>query len=227
MPVYALDEDTLLFPPAGGANEEGLVAVGGRLSEDWLLTAYSSGLFPWFNPGDPVLWWSPDPRMVLQPSQVHVSKSMRPMLNNKAFEFSFDENFEKVMRACARAPRSGQSGTWITDEMIEAYCNLHKIGMAHSAEIHKDGKLIGGLYGVAIGGAFFGESMFSKQSNVSKLCFIRLCNWLYSKGFELIDCQVYSEHLARLGAHEIPRSTFIGRLKSALDKNTMKGKWTA
>lgn len=226
MPVFQLNDDTLMFPSALLANDEGLLAVGGKLQEDWLLTAYSKGLFPWYSAGDPILWWSPDPRCVLIPSEVKVHKSMRPILNNLSFEFRFDSDFEQVIDICSRTPRRDQPGTWITDEMKTAYINLHKIGMAHSAEIWKEGKLIGGLYGVSIGGVFFGESMFSLEPNMSKLALIRLCRWLHENGFLMIDCQVYSPHLATMGAIEVSRIHFLEALRHGLKQDTRKGKWT-
>lgn len=225
MPVYRLEEDVLCFPPAAEANQDGLLAMGGKLTADWLLTAYASGIFPWFNAGEPILWWSPDPRMVLDPNRVHLSKSMRPILNNPEYEFRLDSAFDAVMTQCAVANRREHDGTWITDQMCEAYSKLHKLGMAHSAEIWKDEVLVGGLYGVAIGGVFYGESMFSRVPNTSKLCLIRLCRWLIDKGIKIIDCQIYSEHLARMGAVEIPRVAFLKEIKKALKNPTLKGKW--
>ncbi len=225
MPVYRLSEDILAFPPATNANEDGLLAFGGKLSEDWLLAAYSKGLFPWYSEGDPILWWSPDPRCVLIPAEVKIQKSMRSMLNNKAYQFKFDTAFEQVIEACATIPRLDQPGTWLTAEMKQAYIRLHKIGMAHSAEVWKENKLVGGLYGVSIGGVFFGESMFSKLPNTSKLALICLCQWLDERDFLMVDCQIYSEHLARMGGIEVDRTHFLEALDECMAKPTLKGFW--
>lgn len=227
MPVYKLDEEFLSFPPATETNPEGLLAIGGKLSEDWLLTAYANGLFPWFNPGEPILWWSPDPRCVIFPDKVHISKSMHRVLNNSEIEFRLDTNFESVIRHCANVDRKDENGTWITDEMIDAYSKLYDIGMAHSAELYRGDELIGGLYGVSIGSVFFGESMFSMEKNASKVVLIRLCAWLQKRGFELFDCQIFSPHLARMGAEEMSRVEFLRRLESGLEKPTIRGKWDA
>lgn len=227
MPLYQLDKEFLSFPPATEANPEGLLAIGGKLTEDWLLTAYTNGLFPWFNSGEPILWWSPDPRCVIFPDKVHVSKSMYRVLNNPGFDFRLDTNFESVIRHCANVDRKGENGTWITDEMIDAYSKLHEIGMAHSAELYRGDKLIGGLYGVSIGGVFFGESMFSLEKNASKMTLIRMCQWLHNRGFKLFDCQVYSPHLERMGAEEISRADFLNRLSDGLKIPTKRGKWLA
>lgn len=225
MPVFQLNDDVLKFPSAILANEDGLLAIGGKLQEDWLLTAYSQGLFPWFNDGDPILWWSPDPRCVLLPAEVKVSKSMKPFLNNPDYAFRFDIDFDQVVDICSEIPRRDQPGTWITDEMKEAYSRLHAIGMAHSAEIWKGDQLVGGLYGVSIGGIFFGESMFSRIPNMSKLALIRLCKWLEDKDFLMIDCQVFSPHLAAMGAIEVDRIHFLEALDQGLLQPTLKGKW--
>jgi len=225
MPVYELDPYYMAFPPADHANQDGLLAIGGKLTEDWLLMAYQHGVFPWFSEGDPIMWWSPNPRFVLKPENVKVSKSMRPILNSEKYSFKFDSDFEQVIENCSRIPRQGQNGTWITTHMMDAYIALHKIGMAHSAEIWEDDQLIGGLYGVSIGGMFFGESMFSKKPNASKLALIRLSEWLKQKGFDLIDCQIYSEHLERMGAQLISRADFISELHRSIDKPTLRGNW--
>ncbi len=227
MPIYKLDEEFLGFPPATEANSEGLLAIGGRLTEDWLLTAYSNGLFPWFNEGEPILWWSPDPRCVFFPDRVHISKSMHRTLNNSELDFRLDTNFDSVIRQCATVYRKDQNGTWISKDMIQAYSRLHEIGMAHSAELYRRDELIGGLYGVSIGGVFFGESMFSLKKNASKMALIRLCQWLDNSGFTLFDCQVYSPHLERMGAVEISRADFLNRLSVGLKTPTFKGKWFA
>lgn len=225
MPIYELDPYHMAFPPADHANPDGLLAVGGELREDWLLTAYANGIFPWFSEDEPIMWWSPDPRFVLYPREVKVQKSMRPYLNNSAYEFKLDSAFEQVIDICAKIPRQGQNGTWITEHMKSAYIDLHKIGMAHSAEIWKDGKLIGGLYGVSIGKAFFGESMFSFESNASKLALIRLCDWLAMRSFMVVDCQIFTEHLNSMGAQHISRNEFLDLLDNAMDGDTLIGSW--
>jgi leucyl/phenylalanyl-tRNA--protein transferase len=225
MAIYELDSYHMAFPPADHANPDGLLAIGGELREDWLLSAYAGGIFPWFNDGDPIMWWSPDPRFVLRPTDVKVKKSMRPFLNNEKYEFRLDTAFEDVIGQCSKVPRNGQNGTWITNHMKSAYIDLHKIGMAHSAEIWLEGKLIGGLYGVSIGKAFFGESMFSLKPNASKLAFIRLCDWLARRSFQIIDCQIYSKHLESLGAKHILRNEFLDILDLSMDGDSLVGKW--
>lgn len=224
MPVFQLN-DSIMFPSALLANEDGLLAIGGKLQEDWLLTAYAQGLFPWFNAGDPILWWSPDPRCVLIPSEVKVQKSMKPILNRSDLEFKLDNDFEQVIENCSMIPRLNQPGTWLTEEMKKAYSGLHDVGMAHSAEIWKNDTMIGGLYGVSIGGVFFGESMFSLEPNMSKLALIRLCGWLQERNFLMIDCQIYSSHLERMGAIMVDRIHFLEALNQGLSLKTLKGKW--
>jgi leucyl/phenylalanyl-tRNA--protein transferase len=226
MPVFALDEQYVMFPDPEMANSDGLLALGGKLTPEWLILAYEMGIFPWFNEGDPILWWSVDPRSVLFPAEVHVSKSMRPYLNSEDYAFSFDTAFEEVIRHCSEAPGRGTKNTWITEEIVDAYLMLHDIGLAHSAEIREKGKLVGGLYGVSLGKAFFGESMFSLKNNMSKLAFIRLAENLDQRGFHFIDCQVHTKHLERLGAKPIPRKTFLQMLRGALMEEAEKGTWT-
>ena len=215
------------FPPVTQAlhTPDGLLAVGGELTSARLLEAYRHGIFPWFNPGEPVLWWSPDPRMVLIPDEFKLSDSLAKILRNGAFEVRTDTSFEQVMRACA-TPRGGQPGTWIDEQMIVAYCALHQMGYAHSVETWLDGKLVGGLYGVAIGQMFYGESMFSFVSNASKIALAHLTRqlqrWQSGSSAELgtgmIDCQMYTPHLASLGARAIPRSEFIARLEELINR---------
>lgn len=197
------------FPPTRSAlvDPNGLLAVGGDLCPQQLIAAYRRGIFPWFDDTQPVLWWSPDPRLVLFPDQLHISKSMRKLLQKKAFSVTTDTAFSAVMRACAQ-PRKDQDGTWISDQMIAAYQSLHESGYAHSVEVWLQGELVGGLYGVHIGRVFFGESMFSRVSNASKYGFINLITSLQKQGVKLIDCQVHTSHLASLGAQEIPRTMF-------------------
>jgi len=197
------------FPPVEGALTEpnGLLAAGGDLSPQRLLDAYAHGIFPWFNEEDPILWWSPDPRMVLFPGELHVSRSLRRVMRSGIFTVTLDRKFEAVMEGCAE-PRADQDGTWITSEMMRAYCRLAELGHAHSIEVWEDGQLAGGLYGVAIGRVFFGESMFSRRSNASKVALAELTAQLARWGFALIDCQMSTSHLASLGAREIPRALF-------------------
>lgn len=218
MPVFALS-DRLSFPPPHLAIKEGLLAVGGDLSVDRLLLAYRSGIFPWYSEGEPILWWSPDPRLVLYPDELRISRSLRKVIKRKLFHITFDQDFEAVITGCAEARRSYGEGTWITDEMKSAYIELHRMGYARSAEAWQDGKLVGGLYGVSMGRAFFGESMFSRVSNASKAAFVTLVETLRNNGFTLIDCQVKTDHLIRFGAREIPRKIFLEQLEKAIDRS--------
>lgn len=206
--------DNTPFPPVERAlrSPDGLLAAGGDLSASRLLEAYRHGIFPWFNPGEPILWWSPDPRMVLIPGEFRISRSLARVLRNKEFEVRCDTAFERVMRGCA-SPRSGQNGTWIHEDMIAAYCALHRLGHAHSVEAWMDGRLVGGVYGVSAGLMFYGESMFSRVSNASKVALAHLVGQLERWHFGMIDCQMKTPHLASLGAREIPRSEFIARLQ--------------
>jgi leucyl/phenylalanyl-tRNA--protein transferase len=205
--------DSNAFPPVELAlrSPNGLLAAGGDLSVPRLLAAYRHGIFPWFNAGEPILWWSPDPRMVLIPGEFKISRSLGKTLRNGRYEVRFDTAFEQVMRACA-APREGASGTWIHEGMIEAYCALHELGYAHSVETWLDGELVGGLYGIAIGRMFYGESMFSRRTDASKIALAHLARQLDRWQFGMIDCQMNTPHLASLGAREIPRSEFVRRL---------------
>jgi leucyl/phenylalanyl-tRNA--protein transferase len=189
-----------------------IVAVGGNLSPGMLLSAYEQGIFPWYNPEDPVLWQSPDPRCVIFPDKLHVSSSMRKIFKNGAYEIKFDENFEGVMNGCAQTKRRGQNGTWITDDIIKAYTELHRLGWAHCAEAWQGGELAGGCYGVLMGRAFFGESMFSVKPNASKAAFLHLADTLFEHGIAFIDCQVPTPHLLSLGGEEMPRGEFLALL---------------
>lgn len=195
------------------AEPDGLLAVGGDLSCGRLLAGYQRGIFPWFSPGDPILWWAPSQRMVLQPGGLRITRSLSKSLRNKCYTFRFDRDFEAVMRACA-APRAGQNGTWITEDMIAAYCGLHAAGHAHSAEIWQQGRLVGGLYGVAVGRMFYGESMFHRVTDASKIAVVRLAEVLFGAGFGMIDCQLFTPHLESLGAQLIPRDEFVARLET-------------
>ena len=204
----------LWFPSVVEASKEGLLAIGGDLSSDRLLLAYRSGIFPWFEDDQPILWWSPDPRMVLYPERFKVSKSLRKVLDSNIFKVTFNENFSEVIKQCASVKRKGQRGTWITSEMISAYQELHEKGFAKSVEVWKEGKLVGGLYGIDLPEkkVFCGESMYSKESNASKVGFYILIEKLKERNYKLIDCQVYTNHLHSLGAEEIPREEFLKAL---------------
>jgi len=224
MPVYQLD-DSLWFPDPAYAWNDGILAIGGDLSVNRLILAYRMGIFPWFNEGEPILWWSPNPRYVIFPDQLKVSKSMRRVLRDNIFDVSYDTDFRTVITACRDTRREGQFGTWITEDMVEAYCDLHEAGFAHSVEVRQEGELVGGLYGIALGKFFFGESMFAKVSNASKTGFIQLVKNLEARGFELIDCQQGTSHLVSLGAEPIPRNDFLKHLKTINESSITKGKW--
>ncbi len=222
---YQLNEE-IIFPHPELAREDGLLAFGGDLSIHRLLLAYQHGIFPWYNEDEPILWWSPDPRFVLFPEKIKVSKSMKQVLRRNTFEVSFDLNFEYVIQQCGTVDRPGQLGTWISPEMIQAYIELHQAGFAHSVEVWQNGEIVGGLYGVSLGKMFFGESMFAHVSNASKTGFITLAKVLEEKGFTLIDCQLETKHLASLGAEMIPKSSFIKKLSINELESTYQGKWT-
>ncbi len=213
--IYFLTE-LLEFPLADNANPDGLLAVGGDLSPERLLLAYKSGIFPWFNDDALILWWSPDPRMVLFPRKIRISKSMRQILSGTRFTLTRNKCFKDVLEACAEIERMGQESTWITYNMKEAYLRLHDLGFAASYEVWEDKKLVGGLYGIDLGHVFCGESMFSKVSNASKFAFIKLAKDLEEQNYKFIDCQVYTEHLASLGAEEIPRKKFLKLLQDSI-----------
>jgi leucyl/phenylalanyl-tRNA--protein transferase len=213
----------LSFPEVESATPEGLLAYGGDLSPSRLLLAYRKGIFPWYNAGDPILWWSPDPRLVLFLDEFKLRKSLKKRL--KSFEICYDTAFEEVMKACGEIPREGQKGSWIIPEVIEAYSVLHDMGYAHSIEAWQEGKLVGGLYGVVIGKMFFGESMFARVSDASKAAFATLIERLKAEGFTMIDCQVPSPHLKSLGAREISRTEFMQRLQSAVDEEYTHKHW--
>jgi len=206
--------DALYFPPVYEAISEGILAVGGDLSPERLLLAYKSGIFPWFNPGEPILWWAPKSRMVLYFDELAVSKSMRNILNKNTFTITFNQNFSEVISNCSSVKRQGQRGTWISQEMREAYCKLNELGIAKSVEVWQNNELVGGLYGIDLGSVFCGESMFSKVSNASKVAFITLANQLKNENYKLLDCQVYNEHLESLGCREIDRDDFMKLLNS-------------
>jgi leucyl/phenylalanyl-tRNA--protein transferase len=225
MPIFVLSEH-IGFPPPHLATEEGLLAVGGDLSCERLLAAYRSGIFPWYSANEPILWWSPDPRLVLYPTSFHMSRSLIKAIRQQTFRVTLDQAFERVIKACAQIRRPGAAGTWLVEEMIQAYSRLHRAGFAHSVEAWYEDKLAGGLYGVALGRCFFGESMFTRISNASKIAFARLIDHLQALNFQLIDCQVKTQHLMRLGAEEIPRKLFLKQLSQALKAPTLRGNWT-
>lgn len=213
------------FPDVTLAGEDGLLAAGGSLEIPVLLEAYSKGIFPWYAEGSPILWWSPDPRMVLFPDQLKVSKSLDQTLRNNQFEISMDRRFPEVIRQCSKVYRPGQEGTWITEDMIKAYILLFEEGYAHSVEVLVEGELVGGLYGVSLGGAFFGESMFHLQKDVSKVALYHLVDHARRNNIDLIDAQQSTPHMQSLGAEEITRSRFLDLLQKALTQNTIKGPW--
>jgi leucyl/phenylalanyl-tRNA---protein transferase len=212
MPVY-LHPDSFEFPPVEYADSDGLLAVGGDLRVERIIAAYRLGIFPWFNEGEPILWWCPDPRFVLFPQKVHVSKSMAKVLRGGEFEITQNKNFEGVIRACSKIKRRGQRGTWLIPEMIAAYTELHQMGFAQSIEAWQDGKLVGGLYGIKMGRCFFGESMFSEVTNASKAAFLTFGQSFLEAGGVLIDCQVHTSHLESLGAEFIPRKNFLSHVQ--------------
>jgi len=224
MPVFRLNA-RLAFPPPELADESGLLAVGGDLRPERLLLAYSLGIFPWYSEGLPILWYSPDPRLVLDRGELVVSRSLQKTLRRGRFRVTLDTAFDQVIRACSEVPRPGQHGTWITRDMVRAYRRLHELGYAHSVEAWQDGELAGGLYGVSLGGGFFGESMFARASDASKVAFVTLVEQLRRWDIHLIDCQVHTEHLARFGATEWPRERFLRRLAQALEQPTRTGRW--
>jgi leucyl/phenylalanyl-tRNA--protein transferase len=225
MPIYLLGKAPF-FPPPGLATPEGIIAAGGDLSPQRLLNAYAAGIFPWYAEGDPILWWSPDPRMVLLPGDLHVSGSMKKLLKRKPFQLTYDSHFSEVIDNC-KMPRKPFRGTWITKEIRAAYLRLHELGYAHSVEVWDPGtkKLVGGLYGVSLGNCFFGESMFHSISNASKYGFVIFVQKLFKIGFLMVDGQVPSSHLKRLGCREIPRKQFLDLLAEGLKHETRLGKW--
>jgi leucyl/phenylalanyl-tRNA---protein transferase len=215
----------IVFPDPNEAEDDGLVAVGGELSVEYLLAAYSQGVFPWFSEGEPILWWSPNPRMILIPSEFRCSDSLMQIIRKGKFEIKVDESFPEVISNCAKTTRKGQDGTWITDEMQEAYIQLHNQGFAHSFETYENGKLVGGLYGVSLGKAFFGESMFYYVANASKVAFYFLVQTMIQWKYDFIDAQQSTNHLKSLGARDIDRKQFLQLLKKTLRSGTQRGKW--
>lgn len=223
--LYQLDPEYPGFPDPEESEPDGLLAIGGDLSPERLLTAYANGIFPWYDEGQPLLWWSLDPRMVLFPDEFRYSKSLRRVVRSGRYEVRTDTAFEAVMRHCAAVPREGQDGTWITDDMVEAYTRLHDLGLAHSFETYCDGKLVGGLYGISLGRFFFGESMFHTLPDASKTAFVHLVQYACEHGFKLIDAQQQTRHLASLGARPIPRSQYLSILRTLDLSETIRGKW--
>jgi len=227
MPIFELPKEHV-FPPPELARGDGLLAVGGDLSTRRLILAYRQGIFPWYNPGEPILWWSPDPRLILEPSNLHVSRRLGRIIRQERLQVTLDRAFKEVIRACSETRMKKGEGTWLTPEMIEAYTELHCLGKAHSIETWQGDRLVGGLYGIAIGRVFFGESMFTKASDASKVAFVNLVRQLSEWDFAMIDCQVTTWHLLRFGAKEIPRSSFLERLKKLIDfpSKAPTGKWS-
>lgn len=226
MPIFQLD-DRILFPSPEFAEEDGLLAVGGDLSAKRLILAYSLGIFPWFSDDSQILWWSPDPRLVLFPCELKVARSLRRIVRKARYSITMDVAFEDVVRSCAEVPRKSSEGTWITPGMRRAYRELHKQGVAHSVEAWHEETLVGGLYGIALGGAFFGESMFSMMDDSSKVAFTQLVRYLSQRGFSIIDCQVRTPHLMGFGAREIPRAEFLVIMRKALAIRGKPGPWTS
>jgi leucyl/phenylalanyl-tRNA--protein transferase len=224
VPLHRLGR-TLAFPDPANAEPDGLLAVGGDLSPGRLLAAYARGIFPWYDERSPILWWSPDPRLVLFPPELHVSRSLERTLRRGTFRVTADAAFERVIRRCAAKARPGQRGTWITAEMVDAYVALHRLGFAHSFEAWEGERLAGGLYGVSLGAAFFGESMFADAPDASKVAFARGVEWLAGRGVSIVDCQVRTEHLVSLGAREIARDAFLARVAQAIEAPTVRGRW--
>lgn len=217
----------LWFPPVTDAGPDGLLAVGGDLSAQRLLLAYRSGIFPWYSPDHPLLWWSPDPRLVLYPDEFHRPRRLKRLIRQKKFAITFDRAFERVIGGCAIAKRKQGNGTWIVPEMIDAYVRLHRLGYAHSIEAWCMGKLAGGMYGVSLGGCFFGESMFTRVTNASKIVLAAVVDFLMQRQFAFLDCQVTTDHMLGFGAREIPRHRFIRELKEALQRPDLVGNWSA
>jgi leucyl/phenylalanyl-tRNA--protein transferase len=224
MPIFQLTRKPI-FPAPELAEPDGLLAIGGDLSPERLISAYQQGIFPWFSEGDPILWWSPDPRLVLEPASIHISKSLQKIIFQQRFEIRFDTAFAAVISHCAEISRKQADGTWITPEMKAAYIHLHELGLAHSVESWQNGHLVGGLYGISLGRCFFGESMFAAVANASKVALAALAQVVQHWDFELIDCQVTTGHLLSLGAREISRKNFLTSLQKAVQFPTQQYSW--
>ncbi len=225
MPLFRLSK-RLDFPPAWLARSDGLLCIGGDLSTRRLLLAYENGIFPWFSEAEPILWWSPDPRLVLFPEDINISKSLKKKIRKNHFKVRVDSSFEQTIAACAKPRKNEPEGTWLVNEMIEAYIKLHTLGYAHSVETFREDKLVGGLYGVCLGGSFFGESMFSFESDASKIALVALATHLKKFCFDLIDCQVTTSHLLRMGATEISRNSFLDIINQSVKREDIKNIWT-
>ncbi len=224
MPLFRLSE-RLDFPPAWLARSDGLLCIGGDLSAQRILLAYENGIFPWFSENEPILWWSPDPRLVLIPEHINISKSLKKKIKKNSFHLTLDHAFEETILSCAQPRRKKYAGTWLIEEMIEAYIQLHKLGYAHSIETWKEGLLVGGLYGICLGGIFFGESMFSFESDASKIALITLAHHLKQHRFDLIDCQVTTNHLLSMGATEISRNSYLDIIQQSIKRKDIKNIW--
>lgn len=224
MSVFILGEQPI-FPDPAFADPDGLLAVGGDLSMERLVSAYAHGIFPWYSPTTPILWWSPDPRPIIEPASIHIARSLRKVLRQQPFVITLDTAFEQVIAACAKTKRPQGEGTWLVSEMIEAYLELHEAGLAHSVEAWRDGVLAGGLYGVSLGRAFFGESMFFHVPNASKAAFATLNRLLARWEFHFVDCQQTTPHMLKFGAREVSRREFLTRLRAAIQQPTLRGKW--
>jgi leucyl/phenylalanyl-tRNA---protein transferase len=224
MPLFRLSS-RIEFPPVWLARSDGLLCIGGDLSSKRLLHAYENGIFPWFSKNDPILWWSPDPRLVLYPKEINISKSLKKKIKKNEFDITMDQAFEKTITACARTRKDNDEGAWLVDEMIQAYIELHQKGYAHSIETWQNGDLVGGLYGICLGGSFFGESMFSFVSNASKLALVALSQYLEKYDFDLIDCQVTTGHLINMGAVEISRHAFIKKINKSVQRKDLPDIW--
>ncbi len=226
MSIYQLDAADVRFPDPMDSELDGLLAIGGDLSPQRLVSAYATGVFPWYE-RKPILWWSPDPRTIMFPADYKISKSLKRTIKADKFEVRFDTAFSRVIDMCARIPRSGENGTWITTDMKMAYKRLFVLGIAHSVEVFHNNHLVGGLYGVSIGKAFFGESMFHTETDASKVAFAGLAKWLLERDFMFIDCQMHTDHLQSLGAVDIPKTEYLKMLAKAISFQTLKGKWTS
>lgn len=225
MPVFRIPDEHL-FPHPSLAEPDGLLGVGGDLHVDRLMLAYANGIFPWYNHGQPILWFSPDPRYVLRPEDLKIGRSLKKRIRRRDYEIRLDSAFGEVLQGCKEAYRPGQSGTWITPDMEAAYNELHQLGHAHSAEAWLDGELVGGLYGVSLGGLFSGESMFARQSDASKVAFVWMVRQIQEWGLSLIDCQVRTDHLARFGAMELPRQRYLDQLRELIQQPGRPGQWS-
>jgi leucyl/phenylalanyl-tRNA--protein transferase len=224
MPLFRLS-DRIEFPPAWLARSDGLLCIGGDLEPQRLVLAYKNGIFPWFSSNEPILWWSPDPRLVLYPKDIRVSRSLKKKIKKNIFEIRINTAFEQTIKACSQPRQNKEEGTWLIDGMIEAYTDLHKMGFAHSVEAWFEGCLVGGLYGISIGRSFFGESMFSRKPDASKIALVALAKHLAAYHFDLIDCQVTTDHLLSMGATEIPRDNFLDTLSHSIDAKVPANVW--